>query len=64
MKLTTQQIIGVVTAVTGAALSIFHLILMVFTDLPRRYHNNELWIAIGAALAFAGVILLKTDKKS
>jgi hypothetical protein len=63
MKLTTRQVIGVVTAVSGAAFSIFHLILMIFTDLPRRYHNNELWIAIGAALAFAGIILWKTDKE-
>ncbi len=63
MSLTTRQVIGVVTAVTGVALSIFHLILMVFTDLPRRYHNNELWVAIGFGLAFAGIILLKTDKE-
>lgn len=63
MKWTTRQVIGVVTAVTGVALSIFHLILMIFTDLPRRYHNNELWIAIGLGLALGGIILLKTHKK-
>lgn len=63
MKLTTRQLIASVTAVTGAVISIFHLILMIFTDLPRRYHNNELWIAIGAALALGGIVLLKTDRK-
>jgi len=42
MKLTTRQLIASVTADTGAVISIFHLILMIFTDLPRRYHNNEL----------------------
>lgn len=63
MKLTTRQLIASVTAATGAVISIFHLILMIFTDLPRRYHNNELWIAIGAALALGGIVLLKTDRK-
>jgi hypothetical protein len=63
MKWTTRQVIGVVTGVTGVALSIFHLILMIFTNLPRRYHNNELWIAIGLGLALGGIVLLKTSKK-
>jgi len=63
MRISTRQIIGVVTAVTGTTLSIFHLILMIFTALPRRYHNNELWVAIGFGLALGGLVLLKTDKK-
>lgn len=63
MKLSTRQVIGSVTAVTGTAISIFHLILMIFTDLPRRYHNNELWVAIGFGLALGGLVILKTDKK-
>jgi len=63
IEMTTRQVIGVVTAVTGAAIGIFHLILMVFTDLPSRYHANELWIALAFALAVAGLVLLGTDKK-
>jgi hypothetical protein len=63
MKVKTRQVIAVVTAVSGVAISIVHLSLMIFTELPRRYHNNELWVAIGIALALGGIVLLKTDTK-
>lgn len=63
MKFTTRQVIGVVTAVSGVAISMIHLSLMIFTDLSRTYHNNELWVAIGFILAVGGLVLLKTSKK-
>lgn len=63
MQFTTRQVIGVVTAVSGVALSMIHLSLMIFTDLPRTSHNNELWVAIGFILAVGGLVLLKTGKK-
>ena len=61
--MSTRRIIGVVTAVIGALISVGHLVLMVFTDLVRKYHGYETWIGIGFILSVAGIIVIGSDRK-
>lgn len=59
--MSTRRIIGIVMGVTGALISLGHLILMVFTNLLERYHGFETWVAIGFFLAVIGIILIGKD---
>ena len=61
--LTTRQIIGAVTGVTGVVISTVHIALMLFTDVANRYHGMELWTAVGFVLAVAGILILTTKKR-
>ena len=53
---------GIVLSFTGTLFLLLHLALMMFTDLPRRYHGSEIWAAVGFIIAIAGMLLLGTVK--
>ena len=60
--MSTRQVIGAITGVTGVVISVVHIVLMLFTDVRYRYHGMELWTAVGFALAVVGVLILTTKK--
>lgn len=54
--------IGTILGLIGTLFLLLHLVLMIFTDLARRYHASEFWVVIGFLLAVVGLLLLGSDK--
>ena len=49
---------GIILATTGTLFSFVHLVLMIVTDLGKRYHASEIWAVIGFVMMIAGLVLL------
>ena len=62
--MSTRQVIGAVMGVTGVMISMFHLFLMIFTNVLNRYHWMEMWVAFGFLLGVAGLLILTTKRRS
>ena len=58
-----KQKIGTILGLMGTLFLLLHLVLMIFTDLARRYHASEFWVVIGFLLAVAGLLLLSPDQR-
>lgn len=56
--------IGIVLGLIGTLFLLLHLVLMMFTDLARRYHGSEYWAVVGFLIAVAGLLLLGADRKN
>ena len=61
--MSTRQVIGLVMGVTGVVISFGHIILMVFTNLLKRYHGMEMVVAVGFVLGIAGLLLLASERR-
>lgn len=58
-----RQEIGILLGALGVLSLLAHLVLMIFTDLARRYHASEIWIVVSVLMTVGGLMLLGTDKK-
>lgn len=63
MRMSVKHEIGLVLGLTGTLMLLVHLVLMVFTDLARRYHGSEMWISIGFLTAITGLLLLRSAER-
>jgi hypothetical protein len=61
--MSTRQVVGIVLAVVGLAISIGHLVFAIFDRIPEKYHSHQAIVVIGFALVIGGLLLLGTDKR-
>ncbi len=61
--MSTRRIAGIVTGAIGILNSIVHLIAVLFSNAPERYHGDETIVAIGLALTVLGLLLIGADKR-
>ena len=61
--MSTRRITGIVSGITGVAISVGHIALALLDNTPERYHGHEVIVLIGFVLALAGLMLIGTDKQ-
>ncbi len=59
----TRRIAGIVTGAVGVLISVGHLVAVLFSNAPERYHGHETIVAIGFALTVLGLLLIGADKR-
>lgn len=64
MAMSIKHKIGIVLGLFGTFFLMFHLALMLFPDLARRYHGSEHWVVVSFLIAIAGLLLLGSDRKN
>lgn len=61
--MSTRRIAGIVMGVSGVLISIWHLVAVLFSDVPERDHGHEAIVLVGFALAVLGLLLIGKDRR-